>query len=98
MVTYLLKRYGVAYEERRRDWLNRPIISIKLGGAVLTPEAQRIKNDKSIRTLLDDANGKVENVFTMDSLANVHTKALIYFIILQSCGTLALLGASILLG
>jgi hypothetical protein len=97
-VTYMIKRYGIIYEDKTRRWFNRSTASIKLGGTVLTLEAQRIRGDKSLRTLLDDANGKVENVFTVESLADVHIKTLMYFILFQSCATLSLFAASMLLG
>ena len=67
---------------------------------MLRPEARQLMDDQHLseRSLLREANGRVDNIFTQESLAKIHTLVLIYFTIFQSSATLALSGASILLG
>jgi hypothetical protein len=98
LLTRILKRFGIMFETR--GWFKRKISIIKLGGDALTPEAAKLKCEKqlSMRALLKEANGRIETLFTVESITKIHQRASVYFIIFQSTATIALCGASLLLG
>jgi hypothetical protein len=100
---YMTKRHGIPYTDAPGKilWLfnRQPREVIKLGGSKFTVEAQRDvdTNNKSDKTLLEQAQGDVYLVFTKDSIAAIHTTILAFFLAFEVFGTMALFGAGLLL-
>jgi hypothetical protein len=92
-----MKRYGMP---ARKDTLFRKNIPcVRLGGSALTPEAMKILADRPIpwAKLFEEAGGNVYTVFTQVSIAAIHTRAQIFYLLFEVFGPLALCGAGLLL-
>ena len=72
----------------------------KLGGNVLTTEAQEIKNTKNIheQALFVDAHGDKDLVWTRPSQASVAVRSTLSYIVLLAFGTCAVASAAMLVG
>lgn len=96
-LNYLIKLRGIPYLEQ--GWFGREVRTVRIGGTVLRQEAQDDADTNNLNNeeLLERAHGRIYLVFTAESIAWLHLRIQILYLLFEVFGPLSLFGVGLLL-